>query len=372
MFLINRGNKTASPIQKQTFGELGLKERFDLQEWISSTPEILGERLLIIQKEFSGFDDTSERLDLLALDEKGNLVVIENKLDDSGRDVTWQSLKYVSYCAKLTKSEILKIYQDFLGDETKKSAEATIQEFYGVPTIDEITLNDGDQRIILVAANFRREVTSTVMWLLDHSVQIKCVKVTPYSHNGELFLDVEQIIPIKEIEDYLIGISNKKQENIRAAAKKLDREAFLSKLTSNGRLMFSELFKFADENGLFVRWGTSGFSLNMRLKESGDFLGLCFGYEPKSVFKQSIYTGFEGVVKKIKNGEEIVELYRQWISKNDFFTQVGSGIRHKNCKWMISEETKIEQMKSFTDLLSNVIKKVEEFQPESNESEEIS
>jgi RecB family endonuclease NucS len=41
---------------------------------------------LIIQKEFAGFGDTKERLDLLALDKKGKLVVIENKLDDSGRD----------------------------------------------------------------------------------------------------------------------------------------------------------------------------------------------------------------------------------------------------------------------------------------------
>lgn len=31
--------------------------------------------------------DTRECLDLLALDKDGNLVIIENKLDDSGRDV---------------------------------------------------------------------------------------------------------------------------------------------------------------------------------------------------------------------------------------------------------------------------------------------
>jgi len=47
----------------------------------------LGEELLIIQKEFSGFSDTNERLDLLTIDYKGNLVIIENKLDDSGKDV---------------------------------------------------------------------------------------------------------------------------------------------------------------------------------------------------------------------------------------------------------------------------------------------
>ena len=71
----------------------------------------MGEDLLIIQKEFSGFSDTNERLDLLALDRVGNLVIIENKLDDSGKDMTWQLIKYASYCSSLTKQEIIKIYQ---------------------------------------------------------------------------------------------------------------------------------------------------------------------------------------------------------------------------------------------------------------------
>ncbi|WP_283407427.1 hypothetical protein [Anoxynatronum buryatiense] len=43
---------------------------------------------MIIQKEFSGFDDTKERCDLLVFDEQGSLMIIENKLDDSGSDST--------------------------------------------------------------------------------------------------------------------------------------------------------------------------------------------------------------------------------------------------------------------------------------------
>lgn len=44
---------------------------------------------MIIQKEFDGFDDTRERLDLLALDKDGNLVIIENKLDWTTVAVMW-------------------------------------------------------------------------------------------------------------------------------------------------------------------------------------------------------------------------------------------------------------------------------------------
>ena len=85
MFKINKETNSIMPLETRPFSELGFKERANLQEWIAKEPACLGEELLIIQKEFSGFADTHERLDLLALDKQGSLVLIENKLDDTGR-----------------------------------------------------------------------------------------------------------------------------------------------------------------------------------------------------------------------------------------------------------------------------------------------
>lgn len=212
MFIINKSNNEAIAVQRKTFKDLGFSERKNLQEWIAKNPSMLGEELLIIQKEFSEFDDTNERLDLLALDKSGDLVIIENKLDDSGKDVTWQALKYVSYCSGLTKNEIVRIFQKYLG--VGKSAEEEICAFLEQDDFSEITINQGDQRIIFIAANFRKEVTSTVMWLLDHNIKIKCIKVTPYLYDENIFVDTEQIIPVKDAEDYLIRLTNKKQEEL--------------------------------------------------------------------------------------------------------------------------------------------------------------
>ena len=213
MFLIDEANNKAISMEKKTFKELSFREREHLQEWIAANPEILGEPLLIIQKEFSDWSDTDERLDLLALDESGNLVIIENKTDDSGRDVVWQALKYVSYCAVLTKSEICDIYQRYLGSEAIASEK--IAEFYD-SSYEEVELNsaNSDQRIILVAANFRKEVTSTALWLLDHNVDITCVKVTPYKDGTRLYLDSERILPLQDAGDYQVKLSTKKQEGI--------------------------------------------------------------------------------------------------------------------------------------------------------------
>jgi hypothetical protein len=178
--------------------------------------------LLIIQKEFAGFSETSERLDLLALDKHGNLVVIENKLDDSGRDVTWQALKYASYCSSLTKEQIRSIFQQYLDSQGQgQSAEEQISEFFDHSDYEEIELNPGlTQRVILIAANFRKEVTSTVLWLLNYKLRIQCFKVAPCSMGDQLFLNVEQIIPMQDAEEYVISMAAKTQDEVEVQATK--------------------------------------------------------------------------------------------------------------------------------------------------------
>lgn len=216
MFKIDKDKNEAISLDKKTFKDLEFKEVAHLQEWIDKNTDILGEKLLIIQKEFDGFDDTNERLDLLALDKHGDLVIIENKLDDSGKDVTWQALKYVSYCSSLSKNDIKDIYQKYLNRRfMNEDAEKNILDFLNEADFEEIKLNSGDQRIILVAASFRKEVTSTVMWLMNHNVNIKCIKVTPFKFDKDIFLDTEQIIPIKDIEDLVIKINMKKQDEYK-------------------------------------------------------------------------------------------------------------------------------------------------------------
>ncbi len=214
MYLINKEQNRVTKLKQKTFSELKFRERDHLQEWIANNPSTLGEELLIIQKEFNGFNETNERLDLLALDKLGNVVVIENKLDDSGKDVTWQAIKYASYCASLTKQDIIKVYQDFLG--TSAIAQDKLSDFFDGRELSEIVLNQGlnSQRLILVAANFRKEVTSSVLWLLNFKIRLQCFKVTPFAYDDQLFLNVEQILPTKETEDFAISISTKAQEEI--------------------------------------------------------------------------------------------------------------------------------------------------------------
>ena len=215
MYIINREANRIEKIETATFRQLGFREREHLQEWIANNPSCLNEDLLIIQKEFDGFNDTSERLDLLALDKQGNLVIIENKLDDTGRDVTWQVLKYSSYCSTLNGTQIISIFNQFLSRTgSLESAETILEEFLETEDFREKLNNGNSQRIVMIAGEFRKEVTSTVLWLLNYGLRIQCFKAIPYKLGEQLFLNLEQIIPIKEAEDFVISMAKKSREEV--------------------------------------------------------------------------------------------------------------------------------------------------------------
>lgn len=228
MFKINAIANRIQPLETRRFSELGFSERKHLQEWLANHPQALtqddGDELLIIQKEFDGFDDTRERLDLLAIDKQGNLVIIENKLDDSGRDVVWQALKYASYCANLKKQQVVEIFQRYLDEQARQegkeseSAQSVLLEFLGAEDLQSVQINTlKSQRLILVAAKYRKEVTNTVLWLSQFGIDCRCFKVTLYQTGDELFLNVEQIIPTPEATDFMIGMIAKEDEEKSAS-----------------------------------------------------------------------------------------------------------------------------------------------------------
>ena len=272
MFKVNLSEGHLVPLERRRFNDLKLQERPHLQEWLVRTPEALGEDLLVIQKEFDGFAGTRERLDLLALDKEGRLVVIENKLDDSGRDVVWQALKYVAYCSSLKTAEIVQIYQEYLDRWFDgRNAVTNLCEFLDVEDLDDAVLNAGnEQRLILVAANFRREVTATVLWLLGHGVRAQCFRVLPYGLGEELLIDLQQIIPTPEAADYMIGMVAKEseQKSVQGAQKRRQemRRAFwtrvLEELRARSIVRYANISPSKDHY-LTSATGVSGFGYNM-------------------------------------------------------------------------------------------------------------
>ena len=272
MFQVDLTENRLVRLEERRFADLNLRERDHLQEWLVRMPDALGEELLIVQKEFDGFADTRERLDLLALDKEGRLVVVENKLDDSGKDVVWQALKYVAYCSSLKKAEIVEIYQTYLDRWfAGANAAANLCDFLDVEDLDDLVLNEGnEQRLVLIAANFRKEVTATVLWLLGHGVRAQCFRVVPYTFGEELFIDLQQIIPTPEAADFMIGMAAKDSEekSVQGARKRSQRLRHAFWTTALEELRARSVSRFenispSNDHWLGCATGVSGCAYNL-------------------------------------------------------------------------------------------------------------
>jgi len=69
-----------------------------------------------------------------------------------------------------------------------------------------------DVRVMLVAAEFSKELTTAVLWLNDRNLDIRCVRLRPCKIDGTLFLDVQQVLPLPEVEEYQVRVREQATE----------------------------------------------------------------------------------------------------------------------------------------------------------------
>ncbi|PSP62423.1 DUF91 domain-containing protein [Halobacteriales archaeon QH_8_64_26] len=188
---VDRERNELEALDEQGLSSLDVLERQDLQEWIIERPEILNEDLLILTAEYGGFEQTRDRLDLLALDRTGRLVVIELKRETADRTTDLQAIKYASYCATLTPEQTQEVYRDFWNGHRSDSLDPeavgeAFADFLNETADREVGLTetgwadfalDDRPRITLVAGSFGIEVTSPVVWLIEeYDMDVSCVR----------------------------------------------------------------------------------------------------------------------------------------------------------------------------------------------------
>jgi hypothetical protein len=210
------------------FSALGLLERNDLQRLLRAYPAVLGEDLLIIAEEFGEWEDSKRRIDLLALDRRARLVVIELKRTDDGGHMELQALRYAAMVSAMTFDEVVAVYARSRAADPESApvdARNEIAEFIGRSEDEGSIELEKTVRIILVSANFGIEITTTVLWLNEFDgMDIKCVRLVPYELTGKVYLDIQQIIPLPEAGDYQVRLRRKEaaREKSNAAVKGRD------------------------------------------------------------------------------------------------------------------------------------------------------
>ena len=232
-------NDAIQPIASATFSDLGITERSDLQRLLRDQIEIIAPDTLVIFEEFGNWEGSRRRIDLLAIDRDANLVVIELKRTEDGGHMELQALRYAAMVSTLTFSQVVEIFGDYLRKRNDdRPPEQTILEFL---RWDEVQEEDfaTDVRIVLASAEFSREVTTAVLWLNDRNLDIRCVRIKPYGNPENTLLDVQQIIPLPEAEDYQVRVRERHQ-----------RERASRRASRNSTLTLAEHFATADDNGV--------------------------------------------------------------------------------------------------------------------------
>lgn len=215
IFTVSNNHEKIDKVSAKTLIGLNIWERQHIEEWISQSPEMLGEDLLVVSTEFDRFEGAKDRLDLLAIDRKGNLVVVEVKRDSFAGYADLQAIRYAAMISAMTIEKLLPYYINYQKkrlkekDVTEESSRNKIFEFVVVDAFKELT---NRPRIILCSENFSPQVTTTVLWLNKFGVNITCVKIIPYQVENKIVIVPNIIIPLKEASQYLIDIQEKEEE----------------------------------------------------------------------------------------------------------------------------------------------------------------
>jgi len=299
----------------------GRTEALDLEEWITTNPEIIGSGLEIIGRQVT---TKSGPLDLLAIDHSGNIVVVELKRDRLPREALAQAIDYVSDIADWNIDKISEVCTKYTG----KSLDDLISEKFPDVIIENININEV-QRIILVGFAIESALERMINWLSDHyGVNINAIilKYTKTISGDELLM--RTAIISEEIEQartskrkFTIPMSDEpgeyKEEELEEKFKKYlqqdlwsarrIRKVLLPACLEHGTVTRDQLKeKFVQQKeaedlrqaGLFLSLISSQLGM-----ANNDFLRQVIGYSyPNYYWEKNDYhirDGYEGLVRRV-------------------------------------------------------------------------
>ena len=138
-----------------------------------------------------------------------------------------QAVRYAAMVSTLDFERVVRIFTEYLKAEGdgRDARSVLLKHLHGEEfDVDEEPIIQ-DVRMVLASAEFSREVTTAVIWLNDHGLDIRCVRIKPYGEKDNLLLDVQQVIPLPEAQDYQVRLKEKqkKERESRKSARDYSR-----------------------------------------------------------------------------------------------------------------------------------------------------
>jgi hypothetical protein len=141
-----------------------------LEDWIEKCIDLVDPSLLVIGRQV-------ENMDLITIDDEGQLVVIELKRDQLPRTVLAQALDYASAVASWTPEKVVAIANGYLATRSGKSLHDAFEKCFGKSLEDTGGINSG-QRVMLAGCRTDSALDRTVNWLSERGVPINVVTLS--------------------------------------------------------------------------------------------------------------------------------------------------------------------------------------------------
>jgi len=336
LFTINKDGKFIRYKEKDFQSD---NKEIDLEDLLENNPEYFFENtsIMIIGRQVT--TNLNSFIDLLGVDKHGNTVVVELKRKKTPRETIAQLIEYASFIENLDYEQLNEIYQKYSGEEVY--LEEYHQQYFDTNNEQQNVSWNKSSKLMIVAQDVSKEIKQTSLYLRKKGIEIYCLEF-------KYFVDKRGNRMISS--DFIVGDEEFIRQKVNSAAQlpKTDKNSFVNSLDSNGKIVFNRLFEFADKENLMFRWGSKGFSMNLTIDNG--YVAICFGYPPNSVFKQSIYTGFEEINKKVNNPEKIINKYKQELDNFGEFEPAKS-----NVKWIINKKYTQEKIDEYFVILNNII-----------------
>ena len=238
--MYNIKGKQAARIEPVTFSELNMTENY-IEEILRNSIDMIcdeEESMLIVGRQVR--NEKNGRSDLTAVDNNGNIVLIEIKRDRNDivhrrEAFEFQAIRYAASYATIDETDDLvkKVYAPYIEKYRSEYELGELTSFeLGIRKLNEfLQVNDAQknfnekQRIILVASDFDEQTLSAVAWLNSNNVDMSCYRLTPYKLNEDIFFYVEKLLPVTNYDDYYVNLMDKSAVTTVTGDKKITRRS---------------------------------------------------------------------------------------------------------------------------------------------------
>ena len=159
----------------------------EIEEYLEKHIDILDKDIFIIGKQVT--TESKGIIDLMGLDEEGNIVIIEIKKGSSERKVVSQILEYAVWAENIQIEEINRIAKErHLKDfpDLYKKYEST---FKNIP--EPFNKN---QRLYIVAEKIERKIEDVCRYLRTRGMDIKCIELNFHESDGHQLVHTNVIV----------------------------------------------------------------------------------------------------------------------------------------------------------------------------------